>query len=537
MEAKVPISVVILAKNEAGRIRACIESVLWATEVLVIDDESTDDTASIAESLGARVVRRKMDIEGKHRNWAHAQAANEWILSVDADERVTPELAEEIKALFQAQPPCELYSFPRRNYIGSHWIRYGGWYPSVQVKLFKRSIFRWEETTVHPRAFSNSPEGVLKSDLIHYTYRDLKDFVDKLNRQTTLEAQKWILDGRHVSLGKMLWRSLDRFGRAYRGKQGYRDGELGFILAVMGGMYQFISFAKYWERQYLSDDGLRAAVKHEKNGRIPMLQTNALTPLSCVVITKNEAKRVETLLDSLPDGAEIIVIDDLSSDGTAELCRSYGAKVLVHSSGGDFDQQRNRGIDAATRSWVLQLDADEVLPESLAREIKEKIDNPGAASAFRISRRNYFLGKEMRYGGWHGQQMVKLFRKDKGRYVGHSVHETIEITGPIDSFREAVNHYPFESIGQFVARQNFYSTIEAGVMRQKLGALTEKRLHNQLRRSMRRTFFKIFIKKWGWRDGMHGFIFAVLYGWVDFLKWAKYWEGLYLQPAANGEQQ
>jgi glycosyltransferase involved in cell wall biosynthesis len=263
MPDPVPLSVVILAKNEAGRLRECIESVRWAAEVLVVDDESTDDTVPLAESLGARVVRRKMDIEGRHRNWAHAQAAHEWILSLDADERVTPELAAEIARQFLAGPSHELYSIPRRNYIGARWLRYGGWYPSAQLKLFKRSIFRWEETTVHPRAFSDSPVGTLAGDLIHLTYRDIRDFVDKMNRQTTLEAQKWVADRRRMSLGKAVWRSVDRFFRAYIGKRGYRDGYLGYVMAVMGGMYQFVSYAKYWEHSLSegaqpSADGPRA---------------------------------------------------------------------------------------------------------------------------------------------------------------------------------------------------------------------------------------------------------------------------------------
>ena len=265
MASTIPLSVVILTKNEAGRLRDCIESVRWAEEILVVDDESTDDTVQLAASLGARVLRRKMDLEGRHRNWAHAQAAHEWILSLDADERVTSELAAEISELFRHGPERELYAIPRRNYIGSRWIRYGGWYPSAQLKLFKKSVFRWEETTVHPRAFSGSPSGELCHDLIHLTYRDLRDFVDKLNRQTTLEAQKWVADKRRVSLGKTVWRAGDRFVRAYVNKQGYRDGFLGYIMAVMGGMYQFISFAKYWEQQALgapaptpdaSDDGV-----------------------------------------------------------------------------------------------------------------------------------------------------------------------------------------------------------------------------------------------------------------------------------------
>jgi len=251
MEAQIPLSVVILAKNEAGRIRDCIQSVAWADEVFVVDDESTDETIRLAESMGARVLQRKMEIEGRHRNWAYAQARHEWVLSLDADERVTPELAMELAELFRRGAPFETYSIPRRNYIGNRWIRHGGWYPSAQLKLFKRSVFRWEETTVHPRAISDRPSGTLHHDLLHYTYRDLKDFVDKMNRQTTLEAEKWVMDRRRMSLGKALWRTIDRFFRAFIGKRGYKDGQLGFILAVMGGMYQVISYAKYWEMKTL----------------------------------------------------------------------------------------------------------------------------------------------------------------------------------------------------------------------------------------------------------------------------------------------
>jgi len=247
MDTPIPLSVVILTKNEAQRIRDCIQSVRWADEVLVIDDESTDETVQIAESLGARVLRRKMDIEGRHRNWAYAQAKHEWVLSLDADERVSPELAQEMQDLLGNGASYETYAVPRRNYIGNRWIRHGGWYPSAQLKLFKRSVFRWEETTVHPRAISDRPCGTLEHDLIHYSYRDLADFIGKMNRQTTLEAQKWLLDGRRVTLRKALWRSLDRFLRSYVGKRGYRDGVWGFFVAVMAGLYQILSYAKYWE--------------------------------------------------------------------------------------------------------------------------------------------------------------------------------------------------------------------------------------------------------------------------------------------------
>jgi glycosyltransferase involved in cell wall biosynthesis len=248
MEASIPVSVVILTKNEAGRIRDCIASVAaWAGEVLVVDDESADDTTAIAESLGARVLRRKMDLEGRHRNWAHAQARHEWILSLDADERVTPALSMELLGLFRhGDPPYETYAIPRRNHIGERWVRYGGWYPGAQMKLFKKSVFRWEETTVHPRAFGPA-WGTLRGDLIHLSYRDREDFIRKQDRHTTLEAQKWVADNRRITAGKALWRTLDRFVRSYVLKQGFRDGRLGLFIAWMGGRYQWTSYRKYLE--------------------------------------------------------------------------------------------------------------------------------------------------------------------------------------------------------------------------------------------------------------------------------------------------
>ena len=247
MEGKIPLSVVILTKNEADRIRDCIDSVRWAEDILIVDDESTDETIAIVQSLGARVLRRKMEIEGRHRNWAYGQAAHEWVLSLDADERVTPELAQEIRELFRASPPHDTYAIPRRNYIGDRWIRYGGWYPSAQLKLFKKSIFRWEETTVHPRAISDRPCGILQHDLLHFSYRDREDFVRKLHRQTTLEAEKWLADGRSATSGKAVWRTVDRFVRSYFLKQGFRDGSLGLFVAWMAGKYQWLSYTKYLE--------------------------------------------------------------------------------------------------------------------------------------------------------------------------------------------------------------------------------------------------------------------------------------------------
>lgn len=244
----VSLSVVVLTKNEEKNITACLESVHgWADEIIVVDDESLDKTREIASKYASKILVRTMDVEGRHRNFAYAQAKNEWVLSLDADERVTGELKEEISNVLSKEAPCNGFTIQRRNYIGDYWVRYGGWYPSPQLKLFRKDKFRYEEVGVHPRAFMDDPCGHLKSDIIHYSYKSIEDFLNKLNNQTTREAQKWFNQNKPMRLGRFLWRTYDRFFRTYLGKKGYKDGFIGFVVAYFAGLYQFLSYLKYRE--------------------------------------------------------------------------------------------------------------------------------------------------------------------------------------------------------------------------------------------------------------------------------------------------
>ena len=188
-----------------------------------------------------------MDIEGRHRNWAYQQAKNSWVLSLDADERLTPELKDEIEQVLRDPGGFVGFTIPRRNYIGDYWVKYGGWYPSPQLKLLRRDKFRWEEVQVHPRAFLEGECGHLKSDLIHYSYKDISDFLQKLNRQTSLEVEKWIYQNKKMKTVRFIWRTIDRFFRSYIKKKGFRDGFYGFIVAYFASLYQFLSLLKYRE--------------------------------------------------------------------------------------------------------------------------------------------------------------------------------------------------------------------------------------------------------------------------------------------------
>jgi len=252
------LTVIILTKNEEERISDCIDSVVgWADEIIVFDDESRDRTKEIAESKGAKVFVKKMEVEGTHRNWAYGHATCEWVLSLDADERMTSELKDEITEKIALNPKEDAFTMPRKNYIGDYWIRGGGLYPAAQLKLFRKDKFKWEEVEVHPRAFLDDREnyGHLKKDMIHYSYRDWSDFLSKSNRQTTLEAKKWYnvyLEKPGKARYKMnvyhaVWRGLNRFRSAFINRRGYIDGFIGFMIAYFACLYQIISCAKFWE--------------------------------------------------------------------------------------------------------------------------------------------------------------------------------------------------------------------------------------------------------------------------------------------------
>ncbi|HTL48512.1 MAG TPA: glycosyltransferase family 2 protein [Verrucomicrobiae bacterium] len=246
---KTPLSVVIIAKNEEKRLEDCLQSVSWAAEIVVVDDNSTDKTVEIARRHGAKVFTRAMDYEGLHRNFAYNQATQPWVLSLDADERVTPELAEEIgRVVPKNEGGHTCYAMPMRIFLGDEWIRGAGYYPSARSKIFKKGEFRYEDhARVHPRAFYKGTCGHLKGELLHYSFRDMEDFLRKFNRETTFEAEKWMRDGRKVSLPNILRKTVDRFWKNYLIKGGWRCGFLGYLMSVFHSLYQIVSYAKYRE--------------------------------------------------------------------------------------------------------------------------------------------------------------------------------------------------------------------------------------------------------------------------------------------------
>lgn len=240
-----PISLVVIAQDEADRIADCLRSAEFCADRLVLDGGSRDDTVAIARGLGARVELRPFDGFVSQKSAALARATRDWVLSLDADERVSPELADEIRALFAAsEPPLDGYEIPRLSHHLGRWIRHGGWYPDRKLRLFRRARGRIGGRDPHDRVEVDGAVGRLRGDLLHHPYRSLRQHLERMERYTTLAAAELHAAGKRAATLHWLLRPPLAFLRAYLFRAGFLDGAAGLRLAVLEARYQRLRFAK-----------------------------------------------------------------------------------------------------------------------------------------------------------------------------------------------------------------------------------------------------------------------------------------------------
>jgi len=245
------VSVYIITYNEGEKIRDAINSVLWADEIVVADSHSQDDTVAIATELGARVVQIPFRGFGDLRNQAMAACSHEWIFSLDADERCTPEARDEILACL-ADPKAEAYYIPRRNFFMGRWMRYSGFYPDYrQPQLFKKGVLVFKNDPVHEEfaIVSKLPVAYLRQPIWQFPFKNLEEVVHKANKYSTLGAEKLAQRGRAGSLATALTHGLWSFLHMYLIKRGILDGWPGFAIALGNFEGTFYKYAKLHERQ------------------------------------------------------------------------------------------------------------------------------------------------------------------------------------------------------------------------------------------------------------------------------------------------
>ncbi|HSY74462.1 MAG TPA: glycosyltransferase family 2 protein [Dongiaceae bacterium] len=243
-----PLSVIVPCFNEEKMIGDCLASARFAAEIIVVDSFSTDGTLEIARPLATKILQHEYVNPAAQKNWAIPQAAHEWILILDADERVTPELEIEIKQILQ-NPQHDGYWMRRRNFFWGKEIRHGNWQNDKVLRLFRRDKGRYQNVQVHEEIELPTAPGWCREKLLHYSYRSLDDYLSKLGRYSNWGADDARLRGVRATGWKMFSHGAGRFFKSYFLKQGFRDGVEGLIIAFMEGYYGFFKYARLYEVQ------------------------------------------------------------------------------------------------------------------------------------------------------------------------------------------------------------------------------------------------------------------------------------------------
>ncbi len=240
------VSVTIITLNEEANIRACLESVKWADEILVSDSGSSDRTVEICKEYGAKFFNDEWLGFGKQKNLIASRAENNWILNIDADERVTPDLRAEIESA-ASHSECNGYNIPRKNFFGDRWIKYCGWHPDYNLRLYRKDKGQFNERDVHEAVQVNGKTGYLKSPMEHHTYRDVSDYLKRMDRYSALAAEEMFKEGRKAGYFDILFRPLFTFIKMFFLQKGFMEGGTGLVLSGLYASYTLSKYAKLWE--------------------------------------------------------------------------------------------------------------------------------------------------------------------------------------------------------------------------------------------------------------------------------------------------
>lgn len=248
---KLPLSLCVVTLNEETNIERCIRSVPFASDVVILDSGSKDQTKALAQGLGARIFEEPWKGFGPQKQRAVELALHDWVLCLDADEELSAELAQEIHAIMAGDLKFQSFhgfKIPRRSFYLGRWLYFGGWYPDYQTRLFNRTKLNWSNDILH-ESVQGAGVGTLNGDLNHYPFENLYDQIQTNNRYSTLGAERLLKKGQPVQLWHLIIKPLIKFIELYFVKRGFCDGLPGYIIALGGAYSYFLRYAKAWEMQ------------------------------------------------------------------------------------------------------------------------------------------------------------------------------------------------------------------------------------------------------------------------------------------------
>lgn len=546
------IDVVIITKNEESNLPHCLAALEgWTNRVFVVDSGSTDGTREISESMGATFVHHDWPGYAAQKNWAieTLPIESEWILIVDADEVVTPQLRDEIAAIVARAPdtvPESGFHLNRLFYFLDRPIRHCGYFPSWNLRLFKKGTAYYEDRSVHEHMVVDGPVGYLQAPMTHDDRRGIEHSIAKHNDYSSLEAveiarrrdsvrlpaaglesrlfgntlarRRWFKQ-RVYHLLPVPW--LFRFVYMYIWRAGFLDGHAGLRFTLFISAYEFLISLKIRELD------LDLAPREETATDRDLPRD---VPVTVVVPVLNEARNLPACLSRLRRFAKVVVVDSGSTDGTCEIAERHGAEVVHFRWDGRFPKKRNWMLrhHPFETEWILFLDADEYVDDAFCDELVAVLPHTRHVGMW-IDYRNHFMGRYLR----HGERFTKLalIRHGAGEYeridearwshLDMEVHEHPVLNGTTGRIRTRVDHDDYKGLHSYIRKHNEYSSWEARRYMRLLEQDRDAREHFTRRQRFKYDllsrwwlaplhFLTNYVGRLGFADGRAGFAFALL---------------------------
>lgn len=281
-----PVSAFVICMNEEEQIGDCLDSLAFCDEVLVIDSFSTDRTVEIARSRGARVIQREWPGYRGQKAFGLTAVSHQWVVNIDADERVSPELRDAIVKVLREdfalrrrgqESPIQGYYVNRVVFFLNRWWRQGGWYPEYRLRFFRLGRVTWGGVEPHEKAVVDGQTAILPGELQHFTYKSIDDQLSRLHQLSSISARAEYADGRRASLRGILLNPFLRWFKFFVLKRGYREGKAGLVVAMAEGYYTFMKYAKLWELQFLEELDRRRSADRTA-GAVPVSNSTLAAP-------------------------------------------------------------------------------------------------------------------------------------------------------------------------------------------------------------------------------------------------------------------
>ncbi|TDI13780.1 MAG: glycosyltransferase family 2 protein [Acidobacteria bacterium] len=507
------LTAIVLTGNCQDSLPGCLESLDFADEILVVDSGSSDRTREIALAHGARVLEHPLERFDEQRNWAQQQADTDWVLFVDSDERVPPELAEEIRTLLTSGTDADAYSMPRKNHFLGRRIRRCGWGSDRVTRLLHRHAVRWEGA-VHEKPRVRGKVGVLRTPLTHHSYPSISAYWDKMQLYSRLAAAQDFQRGKRSGFLRMAFQPKLLFLRMYVLRGGWLEGRHGLVLCLLSAFSAFTRALRLWEHQLgasgrsLLPEGPPVEAPHQGGH-----------PLSILVPTHNESANIEGVLDSTGWADEVLVVDSFSDDDTVATARRRADRVLQHEYINSA-AQKNWALPQTRYPWAMVVDADERVTPELAREVRQVLASKATHQGYVIRRVNHFHGQRIRHCGWNRDRVLRLFNRERSRYQEQEVHADVEVDGTVSELRHPLLHFTFRNVDQYWPKIRRYTDWGSS---QAYRDGQRSSLYQLVARPVGR-FIKMYFLRLGMLDGTRGLVICTISFFSVFNKYAKLWE-------------